>query len=285
MLRTLMIVASALTLSLGVNLVPGSGAWLGGLSHASAAGNTASSAGRACAGKGYLSLIGTNGSTDTTFANVGQCTVYGISRGTLVSKTAAAPCLNDGYQSLAPQDNPSVAFTSEAACVQYVGQGGTTVQASTCPSSGTGLGTICFTNLALPFDTDSSLGTLTLTGQYTFNSPTCGGPCGSATGGGTYTVSGGTFNGGTSGTFTVTETLYTEYHDSSFNPTSCGSLWAGTVYVAATFTDANTQQTTQTEIVMDPFAAGPSEGGVLNTSNTPYYFGLSIPSSQFAINC
>jgi hypothetical protein len=92
-----------------------------GIARADSGGNSA--AAHACQQGGYANLIGTNGTTDTTFSNTGQCVSYAAQGGTLVSKTAAAPCLSGGYANLAPGQG-SPAFSSEAACVLFVGQGG-----------------------------------------------------------------------------------------------------------------------------------------------------------------
>jgi hypothetical protein len=98
-----------------------------GVVHAAGGGN--SDAAHACQHGGYADLIGTDGVTDTTFRNTGECVSYAAHGGTLVKTSAAAPCLNGGYAHLAPAGSQS-AFTSEAACVFYVGQGGTPVALS-----------------------------------------------------------------------------------------------------------------------------------------------------------
>ncbi len=106
-----------------------SGAVLGQHSSALAAGGN-SLAAAACQQAGYLTIIGTNGTTDTTFTNTGNCVSYAAHGGTLVSQTAATPCLNGGYATLTSTSG-SPAFASEAACVLFLGQGGVPVPVDT----------------------------------------------------------------------------------------------------------------------------------------------------------
>jgi len=102
----------------------GIGATSHGVALAATGGN--SDAAHACQQAGYLTLTGTNGTSDTTFTNTGACVSYAAQGGTLVLLTAAAPCLNGGYANLTSASG-SPAFGSEAACVLFVGQGGTPV--------------------------------------------------------------------------------------------------------------------------------------------------------------
>jgi hypothetical protein len=141
---------------------------------------------------------------------------------------------------------------------------GTVDAASTCQQPGylglhTSSGCVTLNNLALP-GADASLGTMTLSGSFSF-SPinSCGiflvssPSCGTTTGGGTYTITGGTFNGGTSGTFTMSGTVIgLLFQDASDNYAPCPQA-AGRLFIAVpvTFTDALTgQQDTSHDIVI-----------------------------------
>lgn len=83
-----------------------------------------SDAAHQCENGGYVNLIGTNGTTDVTFANTGECVSYAAHGGSLVPSALVSQCLNGGYANLAPADT-NQAFSSEAACVAYILGGGT----------------------------------------------------------------------------------------------------------------------------------------------------------------
>jgi hypothetical protein len=120
-------------------------------------------------------------------------------------------------------------------------------------------GCVTLNNLALP-GVDASLGTMTLSGSFSF-SPinSCGHfegstACGTATGGGTYTIAGGTFNGGTSGTFTVSGTpIGLLFKNASGNYAPCPQAAGHLIIdVPVTFTDAVTgQQDTSRDLLID----------------------------------
>ena len=88
-----------------------------------------SAAAQACLQDGYANLLGTDGFTDQTFTNTGDCASYAAHGGTLVSVSDAAPCLNGGYSSLGTSSTARP-FPSEAACVLFIGQGGQPVPVS-----------------------------------------------------------------------------------------------------------------------------------------------------------
>jgi hypothetical protein len=71
-----------------------------------------------------VTLIGTDGTTDVTFTNTGECVSYAAHGGTLVPSSVVSQCLNGGYVNLAPAGT-NQAFSSEAACVAYILAGGT----------------------------------------------------------------------------------------------------------------------------------------------------------------
>jgi hypothetical protein len=105
-----------------------------------------SAAAHACGQGGYANLLGSNGLTEATFSNTGECASYAAQGGTLVSATDAAPCLNGGYAGLTssnPTDsfvgNGTAPFPSEAACVLYIGQGGQPVPFQQTSRTGTGI--------------------------------------------------------------------------------------------------------------------------------------------------
>jgi hypothetical protein len=276
MRRIVFIVGFLLAMSLGL---------AGGPTHVLAAGGGSSAAAIACAHNGYASLIGTNGTTDTSFASSGACIKYAALGGMLVSLTAAAPCLNGGWQTLAPAATPGQAFTSEAACVQYVGQGGTPVSMLSCTYTPGTTGCISMNGLQIPNYQNPSLGTITLSGDFTFvaNCDYCGG---AGSGSGTYSVNGGTFNGGTSGTYTITGTSFVQFFDSSSNAVTCASSTNGTVVGFITFTDSATQQTIVAQLDVS-YIGGRSvdDAALLDMSNYPYYFNFSPDTSTVALAC
>jgi hypothetical protein len=92
-----------------------------------------SDAAHGCQHGGYLYQLGTDGITDISFTNAGECASYATHGGVLVSLAAAQPCLNGGYQSLTSADGAQ-AFTDETACVLYVGLGGTPVPFASAPA-------------------------------------------------------------------------------------------------------------------------------------------------------
>jgi hypothetical protein len=279
-MKRLIILIAALLIAL--NLDPG-----GGPARVLAAGGGNSAAAMACQQKGYTNLIGTDGTTDTSFANAGLCTSYAALGGMLVWSTAAAPCLNGGWQSLAPAATPTQAFTSEAACVQYVGQGGTPVPVTslTCTYTPGTTGCVAMSGVQVPYYTDSGLGTMTLSGDFTFLAD-CDFCWGAGSGSGTYTVNGGTFNGGTSGTYTISGTGYAQFFDNSSNAVPCSSSTNGTVYGNITFTDSATQQTTEGSLDISYYGGRtPYDIGVLDTSNNPYYFTFFPSPSEMTVAC
>jgi hypothetical protein len=104
---------------------------------ASAAGGDNSDAAHTCNQGGYAGLIGTDGSTETTFMNSGDCTSYTAHGDTLVSLSEAAVCQNGAWMLLTTSNSTASfagdggnRFGTEAACLLYVGQGGTPVTPS-----------------------------------------------------------------------------------------------------------------------------------------------------------
>lgn len=67
-------------------------------------------------------LIATNGSTDFSPTNRGQCLKAAIHGYTIVAADLAAPCLHGGYRDVYASSRAS--FSTEAACVLYIGAGG-----------------------------------------------------------------------------------------------------------------------------------------------------------------
>jgi hypothetical protein len=101
----------------------------------------------ACQQGGYTGLIGINGTTDALFTNSGQCVSYAAHGGMLVPMSAAQPCLDGGYTALTSASG-QVPFATEAACVLFVGQGGTPVAAT--PVSSSSLPTLLATSRRAP---------------------------------------------------------------------------------------------------------------------------------------
>lgn len=162
---------------------------------------------------------------------------------------AAHACQQSGYLSLFRADGTG--FQNAGECTSYAAQGG--ALSSGIPSCTVVPGTsgcVTLNNLTIA-GTDASLGTISLTGAVSFSPVTsCGAhtvsnlPCGIPTGGGTYRITGGTFNGGTSGTFAVSATFAADFHDSSNRETTCAQATTGEqlVIVDVTFTDGVTGQ-------------------------------------------
>src|SRR5579884_490779 len=130
---------------------------------------------------------------------------------------AAPACQQGGYQNL--QGTDGTTFKNTGQCVSYVAHGGTLEPRNSCTVvSGTN-GCLTLNGLTIGYYKDSSYGTISLSGAFSFSPVTgCGAyydfpACGSAAGGGSYTVTGGTFNGGASGIFTVSGTTYAAYFD------------------------------------------------------------------------
>ena len=193
---------------------------------------------------------------------------------------AAHACQQGGYLTLFRSDGTGFANAGE--CTSYAARGG--AFSSGIPSCSVVPGTsgcVTLDNLTIT-GSDASLGTISLTGAYSFSPvTTCGPyytsptvPCGTATGGGTYTVTGGTFNGGTGGTFTVTGTWGAEFAlDSTGAPTTCAQATTGyqLVIVVATFTDTATGQATQSLL------------GVIKVPNdSPSWAGAAAYSQQYS---
>lgn len=123
MKKLIMIACLVLAGVLGISTVSSTAVFASG-------GNSGAAA--ACQHGGYLGQVGTDGNTDNSFADTGGCVSFAAHGGLLVSLTAAAPCLNGGYAGLS--STGAQAFDSEAACVQYVGLGGTPVPFDSTPT-------------------------------------------------------------------------------------------------------------------------------------------------------
>lgn len=167
------------------------------------------------------------------------------------NSAAAHACQQGGYLNLVSSDGAS--FASVGQCVSYAAQGGTFgVPGPTC-TFGVDSGCVTLSTVSVPFVSDSGLGTLSLTGSYTFSPtsaycPFTGASCGLASGSGTYTVAGGSFNGGTSGTFTVDDTMYSWNSD-----LTCSSSVSEEHLVQVTFTNGSNTTTTYLDTM---FAGG-----------------------------
>jgi hypothetical protein len=132
---------------------------------------------------------------------------------------AAHMCQNGGYLTLEGSDG--TAFKNAGQCTSFAASGGIIVGIPACSVVPGTSGCQTLTNVSASYFFDPSLGTITVSGVYSF-APTASNcnPCsGAASGGGTYTLSAGsTFNGGAaSGTFSVTGTASANYAtDASF---------------------------------------------------------------------
>lgn len=84
----------------------------------------------ACHNGGPGAVIGTDG---TVFGSVGDCVRHAAQGGTLVSTDVAGPCLDGGWETLAPAEDDSTAFPDLATCLTYVAGGGTPVAVQTGP--------------------------------------------------------------------------------------------------------------------------------------------------------
>lgn len=105
--------------------------------HTALAAGGNSDAAHMCNQGGYGSLIGTNGFTEASFTNAGECASYAAQGGTLVTTADAAQCQNGAWQGLTTSNSTASfvggggnTFGTEAACLLYVGQGGTPVALS-----------------------------------------------------------------------------------------------------------------------------------------------------------
>lgn len=158
---------------------------------------------------------------------------------------AAHACQQTGYLSLFRADGTG--FQNAGECTAYAARGGQFSSGISSCSPDPGIsGCVSVNNLTIA-EQYTGLGTISLTGEFSFSPLTsCGAytlptvvPCGSAMGGGTYTVTGGTFNGGTGGTFTVTRMYGTFFSDSTGAQSTCADAGTGLqiIGVVVTFTD------------------------------------------------
>jgi hypothetical protein len=214
---------------------------------------------------------------------------------------AAHACQQGGYLNL--QGTDGTTFKNAGQCVSYVARGGT-IQGLTGCAKTTTSGCLTLDNLSISYHIDSSLGTIALSGALSFSPlTTCGIPyspdptnpllCGTATGGGTYSVSGGTFNQGTGGTFTVSGPIAygDEFVDSTRAYSTCAQATGGVqiVVVPITFTDTSGVQdsTNVLGIAVGPLAFPAPEAAVF-VPNSPeaydeVYSSTTIPG--VTINC
>lgn len=191
------------------------------------------------------------------------------------NSVAAHACQHGGYQNL--QGTDGTTFKNTGQCVSYVAHGGTLEPLASCTVISDSNGCLTLNGLTIGYYDDSSYGTISLTGAFSFSPVTgCGAyygfpACGPAVGGGSYTVTEGTFDGGTSGTFTVSGTIYAAYFDDAgYDSVTCSQAiasgsWAVTVPV--TFTDSVSGQQITTDVAGMSSAPFDTEAYVFNPNN------------------